>query len=109
MRIKIRMPEEMKAKLVKEYEEYVQKVPMNKKEKSALREWVQNGHSVYENELDALAEGGASVDFLTIYRNGQEFDLEYDGWSEEFILVSREANDNEGLSAGNDSDVDIPF
>ena len=109
MRIRKRMPEEMKANLVKEYGEYVQKVPMNKKEKSALREWVQNGHSVYENELGALAEDGATVDFLTIYRNEQEFDLDYDGWSDEFVLVSREANDNECLCAGNDSDEDNPF
>ena len=109
MKIRRRLPEEMKARLSREYEEYVRKTPMNKKEKSALREWVKSGHSVYENEAGALTEDGCPVDFLTMRRNSQEVELEYDGWSDEFILVSRKANDNDGLTTGIDSDEDSPF
>jgi hypothetical protein len=71
---------------------------MTKKEMRALREWVKDGHSVYENTCDAWADGQVSVEFLTVYRDEEyirqhtkgmspeetrKFAMDYYGWSDD--------------------------
>lgn len=44
---------EIKELLESQYREYIKNTPMTKKEQRALREWVKNGNSVYENPSGA--------------------------------------------------------
>ncbi len=64
----------------------------------ALREWVKDGHSVYENTCGAWADGQVPVEFLTVYREEEyirqqtkgmspdetrKFAMDYYGWSDD--------------------------
>lgn len=42
---------------------------MTKKEQRAVREWVKDGRSVYENPSGAWYDGQVPVEFLSIYRD----------------------------------------
>lgn len=63
------LPLETREFLEKQYKEYIKETPMTKKEQRVLREWVKDGHSVYENASLACAEGGVPVEFLTVWRD----------------------------------------
>lgn len=54
--------------LAAQYREYIKTTTMTKKEMRALREWVKDGNSVYENTSGVWAEGPIPVEFLTVYR-----------------------------------------
>ena len=58
--------------LLKEFEEYVAKTPMNDDEFEALTKWVEAGNSVHENGSMASYEGGYPMDFLDVYREEEE-------------------------------------
>ena len=65
------LPELYKEKLEKEYQEYVKKTPMTPKERSAVREWVKAGNSVYTNDCDAWYDGGVPIEFLEVFRDDE--------------------------------------
>lgn len=92
------LPLETREFLEKQYKEYIKETPMTKKEQRVLREWVKDGHSVYENPSGAWAEGQVPVEFLTVYRDeeyirqhtkgmtpedARKSALDYYGWSDE--------------------------
>ena len=92
------LPEEMRNLLENQYKEYIKATPMTKKEQHALREWVKDGHSVYENDCGAWYDGQVPVEFLTIYRDEEyirqntkgmtpeetrRFAMAYYGWDDE--------------------------
>lgn len=58
--------------LIKEFEEYVARTPMNDDEFEALTKWVESGNSVHENGSMASYEGGYPMDFLDVYREEEE-------------------------------------
>lgn len=81
-----------------QYKEYIKRTPMTKKEQRALREWVKDGNSVYENPSGAWSDGQIPVEFLTVYREeeylrqqtkgmtpdeARRFALSYYGWSDD--------------------------
>ena len=55
--------------LENEYKQYCKTTTMTSSERRALREWVKDGNSVYENASGVWAEGNIPVEFLTIYRD----------------------------------------
>ena len=61
------IPLETRMLLERQYKEYIKETPMTDKEKHAVREWVKNGNSVYENSCDAWAESRVPIEFLTEY------------------------------------------
>lgn len=84
--------------LEQQYKEYIKTTPMTKKEQRALREWVKDGNSVYENPSGAWCDGQIPVEFLTVYRDEEyirqhtkgmtpeetrHFALAYYGWDDE--------------------------
>lgn len=77
------------------------RIQMTAKEQRAVREWVKDGNSVYENASGVWAEGGVAVEFLTVWRDEeyirrhtkgmnpedtQKFAMEYYGWSDDTEL-----------------------
>lgn len=89
---------EIKELLESQYREYIKNTPMTKKEQRALREWVKNGNSVYENPSGTWYEGQTPIEFLIIYREDEyirqqtkgmsseearRFALNYYGWDDE--------------------------
>ena len=91
------LPEETKEYLEKQYKEYLKIRPMTKKEQHAVREWVKDGNSVYDNPDGAWQDGMVPVEFLEIYRDheyirqhtkgmsegeARRFALAYYGWEE---------------------------
>ena len=89
---------ELQVILEEQYKEYIKKTPMTKKEQRALREWVKDGNSVYENSCEAWYDGGMPVEFLDVFRDeeyirqhtkgmnpedARRFALAYYGWDDE--------------------------
>ena len=98
MKFNIHLPQWRQEFLEQQYKEYIKVTPMTKKEQRALREWVKNGNSVYENSCEAWYDGQVPVEFLTVYRDeeyirqhtkdmnpeeARRFALAYYGWDEE--------------------------
>ena len=98
MKFNKHLPKETQEMLEKQYREYIKTTQMTKKEQRAVREWVKDGHSVYENPSGAWYDGQVPVEFLSIYRDeeyirqhtkgmnsedARRFALEYYGWSDE--------------------------
>lgn len=98
MKFNLHLPIWRQEFLEKQYKEYIKTTPMTKKEQRALREWVKNGNSVYENPSEAWSDGQVPVEFLTVYRDeeyirqhtkdmdpeeARRFALAYYGWDDE--------------------------
>lgn len=69
MKFNIHLPDWRKESLGNEYKDYCKRTSMTASERQALREWVKNGNSVYENSSGVWADGQVPVEFLTIYRD----------------------------------------
>lgn len=102
MKFNIFLPQWRQEFLEQQYKEYIKVTPMTKKEQRALREWVKNGNSVYENPSEAWQDGQVPVEFLTIYRDeeyirqhtkgmsledARRFALAYYGWDDELVKL----------------------
>ncbi|MDO4650580.1 MAG: hypothetical protein Q4B26_18250 [Eubacteriales bacterium] len=113
------LPDETREMLEKQYKEYIKVTPMTKKEQRALRDWVKDGNSVYENSMGAWADGQVPVEFLTIYRDeeyirahtegmspvdARKIALNYYGWDTEEDDVIVDYADN-----SMDPDAELPF
>lgn len=68
----MKIDKERKRFLKQELKEYEKTTLMTEEERSALREWVKAGNSVYENGAFACYEGGWPMDFLDVYREEEE-------------------------------------
>lgn len=68
----MKIDKERKRFLKQELKEYEKNTLMTEEERSALREWVKAGNSVYENGAFACYEGGWPMDFLDVYREEEE-------------------------------------
>lgn len=95
---------EVEELLTTQYKNYIKETPMTKKEMKVLREWVKDGHSVYENTCGAWEDGQVPVGFLSVYRDEEyirqhtkgmnpdevhKFALAYYGWYDEDEEVER--------------------
>ena len=106
MKFNKRLSPEAQELLTIQYKQYIKETPMTRKEMGVLREWVKDGHSVYENSSEVWADGQVPVEFLTIYREEEyirqetkgmnpedtrKFAMAYYGWDdiEETDLVCR--------------------
>ena len=100
MKFNIHLPQWRKEFLEQQYKEYIKNTPMTKNEQRALREWVKDGNSVYENPSEAWQDGQVPVEFLTVYRDEEyirqhtkgmnpeetrRFALAYYGWDDDPI------------------------
>lgn len=98
MKFNVYLPKETRTFLEEQYKDYVKNTPMTKKEQRAVREWVKDGHSVYENSSSAWYDGGIPIEFLTIYRDeeyirthtkgmspeeARRFAMNYYGWDDD--------------------------
>lgn len=100
------LPEETRELLERQYQEYIKITPMTKKEQRALREWVKDGHSVYENPAEIWADGQIPVEFLTVYREEEYIHKHTKGLSPD---AAREfITEHYGLGI-DDLGRDIPF
>jgi hypothetical protein len=92
---------ELQELLTTQLKEYIKTTPMTRKELRAVREWVKDGHSVYENMSGAFYDGQVPVEFLTEWRDDEyirqhtkgmgpeevkRFALLYYGWDDEDVL-----------------------
>lgn len=115
---------ELKELLENQYKEYIKTTPMTKKEQRALREWVKDGHSVYENSAGAIYDGQVPVEFLTVYRDEEyirehtkgltpeetrRFALKYYGWDEDDFIQDIPAGIDNSLQASVSIDEELPF
>ena len=127
MKFNPEIDKEIQEILEKQYKEYIKVTPITKKEKRALREWVKAGHSVYENNSGAWAEGQVPVEFLEVYRDEeyirtqtkgmspeetQRFAMTYYGWNED--ASDPNASDEDYMSFIKDLDAigpneELPF
>ena len=112
MKFNVELPEDVKEYLENQYKAYLKKRTMTKKEQQAVREWVKDGNSVYDNPSGAWLDGGVRMEFLDIYREeeyirqhtkemsseeARRFAMAYYGWDDEQDL---DINDSENKSDG---------
>lgn len=71
MKFNVSLPEDTRDYLEHQYKEYIRVTPMIRKGMRALREWVKNGNSVYDNPAGAWQDGQVPVEFLDIYRDDE--------------------------------------
>lgn len=124
MKFNKHLSKEIQEMLEKQYKEYIKNTPMTKKEQRAVREWVKDGHSVYENPRGAWYEGQVPVEFLTIYREeeyirqhtkgmnpeeARRFALEYYGWSDEEELPVQSGEPDLGFDFQINENEELPF
>ena len=98
MKFNVDLADDIKEYLEKQYKDYLKKRTMTKKEQRAVREWVKNGNSVYDNPDGAWLDGQVRMDFLDTYRDDEyirqhtkgmtseerrQFALAYYGWDDE--------------------------
>ena len=69
MKFNARLTASEKEYLEKQYREYTRKTPMTDKEKTALKEWVMDGNSPYDNPAGFWKDGFHPADFLDVYRD----------------------------------------
>ena len=94
---------------------------MTKKEQRAVREWVKDGHSVYENNAGGWYDGGVPIEFLTVYRDEEYirthtkgmspqeariFAMNYYGWDDDDSTSGESLLTSDFLE---DIDEDLPF
>lgn len=124
MKFNKHLPKETQEMLEKQYREYIKTTQMTKKEQRAVREWVKDGHSVYENPSGAWYDGQVPVEFLSIYRNeeyirqhtkgmnsedARRFALEYYGWSDEEELRVQCEEADLGFNFQISENEELPF
>lgn len=124
MKFNKHLSKEIQEMLEKQYKEYIKNTPMTKKEQRAVREWVKDGHSVYENPRGAWYEGQVPVEFLRIYREeeyirqhtkgmnpeeARRFALEYYGWSDEEELPVQSGEPDLGFDFQINENEELPF
>ena len=100
------LPLETREFLEKQYKEYIRETAMTKKEQRVLRDWVKDGHSVYENASLTFSEGGVPVEFLTVWRDEEyirqhtkglspeetrKFAMDYYGWDDDESEADQES------------------
>lgn len=98
MKFNVELPDDFKEYLENQYKEYLKKRTMTKKEQRAVREWVKDGNSVYDNPEGAWLDGGVRMEYLDIYRDHEyirqhtkgmsseetrRFALAYYGWDDD--------------------------
>lgn len=98
MKFNVDLADDIKEYLEKQYKDYLKKRTMTKKEQRAVREWVKNGNSVYDNPDGAWLDGQVRMEFLDTYRDDEyirqhtkgmtseerrQFALAYYGWDDE--------------------------
>ena len=113
MKFNVYLPDETKELLERQYKEYLKIRPMSQKEQRAVREWVKNGHSVYENSAGAWQDGQIPVEFLDVYRDEEYIRSHTKGMSEaERRKFAHLQNDEPAILKTAESetdDKDLPF
>jgi len=108
MNFNVDLPDDIKEYLENQYNEYLKKRTMTKKEQRAVREWVKAGNSVYDNPDGAWLDSGVCMEYLDAYKDDEyirqhtkgmsaeetkQFALAYYGWDDDSDLGT-EKNDN---------------
>lgn len=83
MKFNVYLPEETKTYLEQQYKEYLKIRPMTKKEQRAVREWVKDGNSVYENPAGIWQDGMVMMEYLDTYRDEEYIRQQTKGMSPE--------------------------
>lgn len=99
---------ELQELLTTQLKEYIKITPMTKKELRAVRDWVKDGHSVYENMSGAFYDGQVPLEFLTEWRDDEyirkhtkgmtpeevrQFALSYYGWDDDEVSLPQGEQD----------------
>jgi len=71
MKFNVEIDLDIKEYLEDQYKEYIKKTTMTRKEMTALRNWVKDGHSVYDNPDGAWLDGMRRMEFLDVYRDNE--------------------------------------
>lgn len=77
MKFNVSVPKWRQEFLENEYKEYIKKPEMTKKEQRALRKWVKDGNSVYENSCEAWYKGQVPICNFSKNRDGQYDHLQF--------------------------------
>ncbi len=69
--------------LTRQYEEYIKGRTMTDKERNALKAWVMDGNSPYDNPMGLWMDSFHPVEFLKVYRDEEYIDEHTKGMSVE--------------------------
>lgn len=106
MRFHKNASQEIRMALSNDLRQYIEEVPMNARERSELRKWVQSGRSPYDNGWNIATDAGTPMDFvnaLRVVESGENTIAAYDTQNDEPIFLVLED------SSENMMDEDLPF
>ena len=69
MKFNVKLTDSEQDCLEKQYKEYIGKTTLTEKERDALKEWVMDGNSPYDNPMGLWKDSFHPVEFLEVYRD----------------------------------------
>lgn len=91
MRFQKNVSQEIRAILSNDLRRYVNEVPMNARERSELRKWVQSGRSPYDNGWHIATDAGIPMDFVNALRfieNEASVEVAYDTALDDIVFIA---------------------
>ena len=83
MKFNVKLTDSEQDYLEKQYKEYTEKTAMTDKERDALKEWVMDGNSPYDNPMGLWKDSFHPVEFLEVYRDWECIEEHTKGMTEE--------------------------
>ena len=105
MKFRKSIPREVRQLLENDLKQYKTEVKMSNSEYAELRQWVQEGHSPYDNPWYIATEDGIPVDYISakqVIECIEEFVVAYDTVNDEPIFFVPDVN-------GNTVNEELPF
>ena len=97
MKFRKSIPREVRQLLENDLEQYKAEVKMSNSEYAELRQWVQEGHSPYDNPWYIATEGGIPMDYISakqVIERSEELVAAYDTVNDEPIFLVPDVDDN---------------
>lgn len=91
MRFQKNVSQEIRAILSNDLRRYVNEVPMNARERSELRKWVQSGRSPYDNGWHIATDAGIPMDFVNALRSIESeasVEVAYDTALDDIVFIA---------------------
>lgn len=97
MKFRKSIPREVRRLLESELKRYQTEFCMSNSEYVELRQWVQDGHSPYDNPWYIATEGGIPMDYISakqVIEHGEELVATYDTVNGEPVFIVQDVGDD---------------
>ena len=97
MKFRKSIPREVRQLLERDLNRYETEFSMSNSEYAELRQWVQEGHSPYDNPWYIATEGGIPMDYINakqVIEHSEELVAAYDTVNDEPVFIVQDVGDD---------------